>query len=136
MEKECASFGIRKIYKAPRQIFASVGGWLLNNIESIREVNISDLICSEFSHDYICQGLAEYLSCIVVDKAEAVSVVWSAEIIPDTIRNGIFLQEGNHVTHPCFSPSWRVLWCRIHRTIKFCRGVFGKSQRQARVFYT
>ena len=57
-----------------------------------------------FSENDPVKLFAQDLAVVIIHKAESVSVVWRAQIIPDTIGNIPFLQYSDHIPHPIFAP--------------------------------
>ena len=54
--------------------------------------------------DDVGEIFAQNFSVVIVHEAETVAVVGGAEIIPYAIGNIVFLQNGDHIPHPVFTP--------------------------------
>ena len=51
--------------------------------------------------------LADRTAEIVVDQTEAIAVIWSAQIVPDSEWNRVVIEKLNHISEPIFTPDSR-----------------------------
>ena len=69
-------------------------------------------ILIDFAADNFKQFGRQNFSVVVIDKAETVSVIRRAQIVPDAILNAVFFKHRNYIPH--------IIFARAHRSVPDC----------------
>lgn len=58
----------------------------------------------QVSLDDLCQLRTQNLPVVIIHKTKAIAVVGCTQIIPHAVGNFVFLQHGDYIAHPVFTP--------------------------------
>ena len=72
----------------------------MNIWRSVRRSGFPGAAGCSFSGDDPCQFRTEDGACIIIDQTEAVAVVGGAQVVPDTVADVVFLEQGDDVAPP------------------------------------